>query len=113
MIVTPSSNSSFIAGVGLWSVGWSALFKLDRIPVLKRLIDKERTLSWINKNKVLTLLLTEAINFGSHGVVQASAVTLALGGTACNIAMLFVFLPLRQWRKGKQITTAILQGVAS
>ena len=115
MSLTPTSQSSFIAGVGLWAVGWSALFKLDKIPLLKRLFTtsrKEATLNWMAHNKVVTLLGTEALNFGVHGISKATAVTLALGGTFMNLIMIFVWLPIRQYRKGKHAPDSVLRGVA-
>jgi hypothetical protein len=60
-------------------------------------------LAWINENKVVTLLMTEVLNFGVHGVESASGVTFALGGTFTNLWMIFVVVPIRQrlhFRKG-------------
>lgn len=106
---TPTATSSAAAGVGLWAVGWSALFKLDKIPVIKKFVNKERVLDRMNDNKVVTLLATEVINFGVHGISQATAVTFALGGTLCNIIMIFVCLPIRQAIRRPSVKS-ILQG---
>lgn len=115
MIFTPSAQSSAAAGFGLWAVGWSALFKLDKIPLFKRLFTtkrKDATLDWMADNKVVTLLGTEAVNFGVHGVSNPLAVTFALGGTLCNLLMIFIYLPIRKFRRAKQVTADLLQGAA-
>jgi hypothetical protein len=108
---TPTATSSAAAGVGLWAVGWSALLKLDKIPVVKRWVNKERILDRMNENKVLTLLGTEVINFGVHGISNATSVTFALGGTVFNLFMIFIVLPLRALSRTGSKTKAILQGV--
>jgi hypothetical protein len=116
MIVTPSANSSFLAGIGLWAVGWASVFKLDRIPLVKRFMPtsrKDAMLDWMGQNKVVTLLGTEALNFGVHGISQPAAVTFALGGTFFNLIMIFVYLPIRTMRRAKAKRQEILQGVAS
>ena len=115
MSFTPSAKSSFVAGIGLWAVGWSALFKLDKIPLVKRLVTldrKERMFDWMTDNKVVTLLATEACNFGVHGVSNPNSVTFALGGTFWNILMIFAWLPFRKYRRRKAQIQDILQGVA-
>jgi hypothetical protein len=108
-LFTPTATSSAAAGVGLWAVGWSTLFKLDKIPGIKRFVNKERVLDRMNRNKVVTLLGTEVLNFGMHGVTQATAVTFALGGTIFNVFMIFLVLPIRQSMKCRS-TKDILQG---
>lgn len=116
LLVTPTFASSAIAGAGLGLVGWSAILKSDRVPGLKRLMTtdrKERTLTWMNHNKGLSLLGLEAVNFGVHGVVSPNAVALALGNTAVNIVTLWLYLPLRQWRVGRTKAIAILKGVTA
>lgn len=107
-LFTPTATSSAAAGVGLWAVGWSTLFKLDKVPIIKRFVNKERMFERMNRNKVVTLLGTEAINFGVHGISNPASVTFALGGTVFNVFMIFVVLPFRMMRKNT--TKAILQG---
>jgi hypothetical protein len=86
------------AGAVLWLVGWLTFFKVDKIPYIGRFINRERILNWMLKNKVLTLLCTEIFNFGVHGISNPASVTFALGGTAFNSLMIFLFLPLSRWR---------------
>lgn len=49
----------------------------------------------MNENKALTLLGTEFVNFGVHGVTGADSVTFALGSTVFNAFMIFVGLPFK------------------
>ena len=106
---TPTASSQFAAGIGLWGVIWSAIYKLEHLAAFVRLgrfVNRERILAWINENKVVTLLLTEVLNFGVHGVESASGVTFALGGTFTNLWMIFVIVPIRQrfhLRKGDSL----------
>ena len=116
MVLTPSNTGSAIAGVGVGAFAWSAFLKIDKIPILKRFVPtqrKEKTLAWMSKNKSLSLLGLEAINFAIHGITDANAVIFALGNTIFNVVMLFGFLPFRQRRIGKEHTKAILKGAAA
>jgi hypothetical protein len=99
MTLTPTAQSSAIAGFALWLVGWMTFFKMDHLPFIGRFVNKERAIQWILKNKVLTLLCTEIFNFGVHGISNPASVTFALGGTAFNSLMIFLFLPLSRWRR--------------
>jgi hypothetical protein len=113
MILTPSNTGSLIAGAGIGAFSWSAFLKIDKIPVLKRLVNqqrKEKTLGWMNKNKGLSLLGLEAVNFGIHGITSATAVIFALGNTVFNIVMLFLYLPFRQRRVGREQIQTTLKG---
>jgi len=95
---TPTASSSFFAGVGLWGVIWSAVYKIEsvaKIVGLGRWVNKEKILAWISGHKVVALLATEAINFGVHGIENPNSTTMALGGTITNLAMIFVVLPTR------------------
>jgi hypothetical protein len=115
MMITPSNSGSAIAGVGVGAFAWSAFLKIDKIPILKRFVPtqrKEQTLAWMNKNKSLSLLGLEAINFAIHGITSANAVIFALGNTIFNVAMLFAYLPLRQRKISKEHTKTILRGAA-
>ena len=106
-VVTPTASSQFFAGIGLWGVIWSGLFKIEYVAKLLRLsryVNRDRMFEWINQNKVITLLMTEILNFGLHGVESPSGVTFALGGTFTNIWMIFVILPLRQLWRGRSST---------
>lgn len=111
MMLTPTAQSSAIAGFALWLVGWMTFFKIDHLPFIGRFVNKERCIDWIMANKVLTLLITEIFNFGVHGISNATSVTFALGGTAFNSLMIFMFLPVSQWRRrrsNKEVLTGTI-----
>jgi hypothetical protein len=111
MTLTPTAQSSAIAGFALWLVGWMTLFKMEKLPYIGRFVNQEKVLTWITENKVLTLLCTEIFNFGTHGISNPASVTFALGGTAFNTLMIFGVLPIRQVLKRRRSTRDILQGV--
>jgi hypothetical protein len=115
MIITPSNSGNLVAGAGIGVFAWGAFLKADKIPVLKKLMPtrrKEATLEWINKNKGVSLLGLEAINFGIHGILSPNAVIFALGNTILNIFMLWVYLPFRTVRASRQNIKTVLKGVA-
>jgi hypothetical protein len=109
MTLTPTIQSSAIAGFALWLVGWATLFKIDKLPFVERFFRRDKIIEWILNNKVLTLLCTEIFNFGVHGISNPTSVTFALGGTAFNSLMIFLLLPLSQWRRRKS-NNEILKG---
>ena len=101
---TPTASSSFFAGIGVWSVVWSAVYKIEAVAKmlgLGRWVNKELILEWINKNKVVTLIGTEALNFGVHGVENPNSTTMALGGTLLNSVMIFIVVPVRSFVRGR------------
>ena len=115
MILTPTNTGSLAAGVGVGIFGWGAFLKADKIHWIQKLLTtkrKESTLNWISKNKGITLLGLETINFGIHGITSANSVMLALGNTLLNIFMLWVFLPFRMASAAKKHTMSVLKGVA-
>lgn len=109
-MLTPTAQSSLVAGAALWLVGWLTFFKADKIPFIGRFINRERILNWILKNKVLTLLCTEFVNFGVHNPTDPATTLFAIGGTAFNALMIFVLLPLCRWR-GRKSNKRVLQEV--
>jgi hypothetical protein len=109
--LTPTAQSSAIAGFALWLVGWATFFKMHAIPVIGKFVNQENATAWIAKNKVLTMLITEIFNFGVHGISNPASVTFALGGTAFNTLMIFIILPVTQWSKKRRSHHDILQGV--
>lgn len=116
MLLTPSNSGNLVAGAGLGIFAWGAFLKADKIPFLKKLLTtrrKEIGLAWINKNKGLSLLGLETVNFGIHGITNPNAVMFALGNTILNIFMLWVYLPFRMGRAGKQHIKTVLKGVAA
>jgi hypothetical protein len=99
MILTPSTKGSFIAGVGLWLLFWASLFKADEIAEvlhLQQWLNSARCFHWINRHKSTSLLTSELVNYGTHGISDPLGVTFALGGTLVNIIMIYLFLPSRE-----------------
>lgn len=113
MTITPTAQSSLLAGFVLWLVGWMTLFKLDKVPYVGKFIKSDNVIAWISHNKVLTLLMTEIFNFGAHGVSNPASTLFAIGGTIFNTLMIFIGLPIRQAFHGHQSKRSILQGVAA
>lgn len=111
MVLTPSSTSSALAGMGFWGLVWATIAKVDTLPVINKFVSKEKIFSWVGKNKGTTLLLTELTNFTIHGVENPNAVTMAVGGTVVNAAIVYGILPFRQWRMDKRFTKPILEGL--
>jgi len=93
---TPSSRGNFAAGVGLWLLAWAALFKLDDLGHLcgfQHWFSREKCLQWIRGHKSTSLLITECVNFATHGISDPLGVTFALGGTLVNGLMIFIVVP--------------------
>lgn len=101
MLVTPSATSSGLSGAGFWTLIWASLFKVDSIPVLKRFVKKDKILNGINSHKAVTLIGTELINFGIHGVDNPNSVLMALGGSIVNTIFIFIINPLRIYRNNR------------
>jgi hypothetical protein len=98
MNFTPSTKGSFIAGVGLWSLLWAALFKADDYAEafgVERWFSSEQCFRWIRNHKSTSLLATELVNYGTHGI-DPLGVSFALGGTLTNILVICILLPLRE-----------------
>jgi hypothetical protein len=97
MNLTPTTKGAFLAGVLLWCLMWLSLFKADEIAELggiQRWMNSKRVLGWIREHKSTTLLSTELINYGTHGIGDAESVTFAAGGTLVNTLVIYVLLPL-------------------
>src|ERR1700691_2720193 len=97
MTLTPTTKGAFLAGVLLWSLMWLSLFKADELVELgriQRFMSSKRVLHWISKHKSTTLLSTELINYGTHGIGDADSVVFAAGGTLVNALVIYVLLPL-------------------
>jgi hypothetical protein len=96
-MITPTAFSQFLAGIGLWGIGWSVIFHIEELAKLLRLgrfVNKDRILAWINRHKVMALLMTEFVNLGTHDIESPSSITFALGGTCMNIIMIFIVIPV-------------------
>ncbi len=98
MTLTPTTKGAFLAGIALWVMLWLGLFKLDEIveeTVWKRWISSDACVRWISRHRGTTLLGTELVNYGTHGITQPDGVVFAAGGTIVNLLMILVVLPLR------------------
>lgn len=98
MQITPTDKGALFAGAGVWSLIWLSIFKLDTIAKkfhVDRWVSKDKLLGKINHNKGITLLITEAINFGVHGASRPDAAIYALGGTFVNAIFVFIVNPIR------------------
>jgi uncharacterized membrane protein YkvI len=51
-------------------------------------------LRWINDHKVVTITLTEAVNYSVHGISSPIGVVFALGGTMVNAFMVIFIVPI-------------------
>jgi len=103
--LTPSSRSSFIAGIGLWCLLWLSLFKADEIAQaggFQRWISSQGCLRWIREHKSTSLIGTEVCNY-AHTGLGPMGVTFALGGTLTNVIFIYLVLPIldRAKRIGK------------
>jgi hypothetical protein len=97
MTFTPSATSSFSAGAVFWGMVWAALGKLNELVHFvgfKKSHPREILLRWINAHKVVTITLTEAVNYSVHGISSPLGVTFALGGTLVNIFMVTFIVPI-------------------
>jgi hypothetical protein len=113
LTITPTAQSSLLAGFVLWLVGWATFFKLDKVPVVGKFVNVENAVDWIMKNKVLTLLMGEVFNFGFHGVSDPASTLFAIGGTIFNVIFIFIGLPARQVIKKRKVRKTVLQGAAA
>jgi hypothetical protein len=115
MVFTPSNSGNLVAGAGLGIFAWGAFLKADKVPWLKKLMTtrrKELSLDWINRNKSISLLGLEAVNFSIHGILSPNAVIFALGNTVFNIFMLWAYLPLRMMCAKMKNIQNVLKGTA-
>lgn len=106
MQITPTDKGSLIAGIGISSLAWLSLFKLDYLAKLlhvNRWVSQDKLFGWINKNKSISLLGTEVINFTVHGISKPDSVLFALGSTLVNVVFIFIVIPIRALT-GKQAT---------
>ena len=105
--LTPTAKSSFIAGMGLSAMVWAMLSHLNVIGEvfkLRRWLDEDRFFDWIAHNKILTLLCTECINYGTHGIDNPDSVTFAGGATVVNVIVIYCIIwPWRKLRGKKSI----------
>lgn len=112
MTFTPTQQGSFLAGIGLWILGWLSLFKLNQLPGLCRVFKRDKVMEWIRDHKAITLIFTEVVNFGVHGISNPEGVIFAIGGTFVNAFMVLVYIPFRLYRAAADRREALLKGVA-
>lgn len=112
MQITPSAKSSFLAGFCLSVIAWLTILKLDSLAKflhLERFLNQKKWLDWMSDNKTLTLLFTEFINYGMHGITSTTATTFALGSTTFNAIAIFVGLPVRSLMIKRSKRRALLE----
>ncbi len=99
--VTPTQSGSFIAGIGLNSILWGIIFKIDHVLAIfhLRVRLKERILDWIAEHTLVAFLFGEIANLSVHGITNPDSVLFATGGTLVNTFMIFVCIPLRQLKR--------------
>lgn len=99
---TPTASSTAIAGASLWGLVWTIANHLDSVVapfgIRRGLSPKIR--GWVNKNKVLTLCITEVVNL-SHAGLSPLGTTFAIGGTAFNLIYVGLINPVICWRDKK------------
>lgn len=94
-VLTPTMLGSLLAGAVFYALLWVAIHKVDEIPCVRRFVTSNQCLSWIDKHRGTTLLISEGLSAFLHGVASPTAVLFNLGGTALNTAVLFGYLPGR------------------
>ncbi|MGC1580445.1 MAG: hypothetical protein WA766_03125 [Candidatus Acidiferrales bacterium] len=100
---TPTASSTAIAGASLWGLLWTIANHLDSIvaPFGIRMELSRTVRNWVNKNKVLTLCMTEVINL-SHAGLSPLGTTFAIGGTAFNLIYVGLINPIFCWHDRKR-----------
>jgi len=76
---------------------WATLGKLKGLVQFvgcKKSNPCQAVLRWINAHKVVTITLTEAVNYSVHGISSPLGVTFALGGTLVNAFMVMFIVPI-------------------
>jgi hypothetical protein len=112
MFFTPTDKGSLFAGIGLWSLGWATVYKLETIPIINRFFKREKLFQWIGNNKGTTLLITEFVNAAVHGISNPTGVIFMLGGTFINIFMVMIGIPMSLRRNAAKRREDLLRGVA-
>ena len=95
MNLTPSQKGSFLAGIGLWVLIWASVWKADDIAQVmhvRRWFNSGRCIRWIGQHKSTSLLGTELVNYGTHGL-DPMGVSFSLGGTLVNVLFIYLLLP--------------------
>jgi hypothetical protein len=104
-VLTPSASSAGLAGSTFWGLIWVTITKLNVVTQKyswTRRLNGERFMDWVSESfdhKVITLMITEFINYAIHGITNPAGVVFAIGGTITNTFVIFVALPVRRWRR--------------
>lgn len=104
-VLTPSASSAGLAGGTFWGLVWVTISKMNVVTQkysLLRRLNGERLMDWVAEkwdHKVITLMITEFINYAIHGITNPAGVIFAIGGTITNTFVIFVALPVRRWRR--------------
>jgi hypothetical protein len=110
--LTPSQKGSFLAGVGLWVLIWASVWKADDIGQamhVQRWFNSRCCIRWIGRHKSTSLLGTELVNYGTHGL-DPLGVSFSLGGTLVNVLCIYLLLPcLEKLFRKHGTATATLQ----
>jgi hypothetical protein len=97
MTFTPSATSSFSAGAVFWGMVWATLGELNELVHFvgfKKSNPRQTVLRWINAHKVVTITLTQAVNYSVHGISSPLGVVFELGGTLVNTFMVTFSVPI-------------------
>jgi hypothetical protein len=95
MLLTPTAIGAMLAGAAMWALFWTMLHKLNDLPWVRQWLTSNQCFAFINRHKGAALFLTEAINFGIHGLTSHVGVLFALSGTAINLLVICGYLPVR------------------
>lgn len=104
-VLTPSASSAGIAGGTFWGLVWVTVSKINKVTQrwsLLRWLDGEHFMDWVAESldhKIITLMITEFINYAIHGITNPASVIFAVGGTCTNTVVIFGVLPVRRWRR--------------
>ena len=85
MTFTPSATSSFSAGAVFWGMAWATLGKPNELVHsvgFKKANSRQTVLRWINAHEVVTITLTEAVNYSVHGTSSPLGVAASPGPNA-------------------------------
>ena len=118
MILTPSNTGNVAAGVGVGIFAWGAFLKADKIPWIQKLLTtkrKDATLKWIDKNKGISLLGLETMNFGIHGDNRGQFGYVSLSATRLLNVLMLVGIPAFPANKAEQRTHSqnVLRGMVT
>lgn len=101
---TPTASSTAIAGASLWALVWTMVGHIDTVIApfgFRNKFLSRRIRRWVNRNKGLTICITEIVNL-SHAGLNPLGTTFAIGGTVFNLIYIFCINPFICWRAGKQ-----------